>query len=48
MIYSNELSYAYIEIDLKEKDIDDLGTDIDNFTHILDFNVTTYKITLLI
>ena len=39
------LSYAYTEIDLKEKEIDDLGTDIDNFTQILDFNVSTNKIT---
>ena len=38
------LSYAYTEIDLKEKEIDDLGTDIDNFTQILDFNVSTNKI----
>ena len=41
----NGLSYAYTEIDLKEKEIDDLGTDIDNFTQILDFNVSTNKIT---
>ena len=39
------LSYAYTEIDLKEKEIDDIGTDIDNFTQILDFNVSTNKIT---
>ena len=39
------LSYAYTEIDLKEKEIDDLGTDIDNFTQIIDFNVSTNKIT---
>ena len=38
------LSYAYTEIDLKEKEIDDLGTDIDNFTQILDFNVSTNKL----
>ena len=38
------LSYAYTEIDLKEKEIDDLGTDIDNFTQILDFNASTNKI----
>ena len=41
----NGLSYAYTEIDLKEKEIDDLGVDIDNFTQILDFNVSTNKIT---
>ena len=40
----NGLSYAYTEIDLKEKEIDDLGTDIDNFTQILDFNVSTNKL----
>ena len=39
------LSYAYTEIDLKEKEIDDIGTDINNFTQILDFNVSTNKIT---
>ena len=39
------LSYAFTEIDLKEKEIDDLGTDIDNFTQIIDFNVSTNKIT---
>ena len=39
------LSYAYTELDLKEKEIDDIGTDIDNFTQILDFNVSTNKIT---
>ena len=38
------LSYAYTEIDLKEKEIDDLGTDIDKFTQILDFNVSTNKL----
>jgi len=38
------LSYAYTEIDLKEKEIDDLGTDIDNYTQILDFNVSTNKL----
>ena len=38
------LSYAYTEIDLREKEIDDLGTDIDNFTQILDFNVSTNKL----
>ena len=38
------LSYAYTEIDLKEKEIDDLGTDIDNFTQILDFNASTNKL----
>ena len=38
------LSYAYTEIDLKEKEIDDLGTDIDNFTQILNFNVSTNKL----
>ena len=30
---------------VKEKEIDDIGTDIDNFTQILDFNVSTNKIT---
>ena len=39
------LSYAYTEIDLKEKEIDDIGTDINNFTQVLDFNVSTNKIT---
>ena len=39
------LSYAFTEIDLKEKEIDDLGTDIENFTQIIDFNVSTNKIT---
>ena len=38
------LSYAYTEIDLKEKEIDDLGTDIDKFTQIIDFNVSTNKL----
>ena len=39
------LSYAYTEIDLREQEIDDLGKDINNFTQIRDFNVSTNRIT---
>ena len=38
------LSYAYTDIDLKEKELDGLCEEINNFTQILDFNVSNNKI----
>lgn len=38
------LSYAYTELDLKEKELDDIGTDLNNFTQIRDFNASTNKL----
>ena len=38
------LSYAYTDLDLKEKELDGLCEELNNFTQILDFNVSNNKI----
>ena len=40
----NGLSYAYTELDLKEKELDEIGEDLNSFTEIRDFNASTNKL----
>ena len=40
----NGLSYAYTELDLREKEIDEIGLELNNFTEIRDFNVSNNKL----
>lgn len=41
----NGLSYAYIELDLKEKELDDIGEELNNYVHLRDINLMTNKFT---
>ena len=38
------LSYAFTEVDIHEKELDDLGSDIGLYTQIRNFNANTNKI----
>ena len=40
----NGLSFAYTELDLREKELVDIGTEINGFTELLDFNVSNNKL----
>lgn len=37
------LSYAYIELDLKEKELDEIGEELNNYTHLRDINISMNK-----
>lgn len=37
------LSYAYIELDLREKELDDIGEELNNYMHLRDINISTNK-----
>ncbi len=39
----NGLSYAYIELDLKEKELDEIGEDLSNFKHLRDVDISSNK-----
>ena len=34
------LSYAFTELDIHEKELDDLGTEINSFTNLREFNAS--------
>lgn len=39
----NGLSYAYIQLDLKDKELDEIGEDLNNYVHLRDVNLSTNK-----
>ena len=40
----NGVSYAYTELDLREKELDEIGEELNGFTEIRDFNVSNNKL----